>query len=83
MGRLTRTLLDLASGLGEPTGQGTQISHHITQEELARLISARREVVSSLLNELRNTGFISYTRRGFILVNRQALESLLESISQG
>jgi CRP/FNR family transcriptional regulator, cyclic AMP receptor protein len=82
MGRLTRTLLDLASALGESTAQGIQITHHITQEELARLISARREVVSSLLNQLRKTGLISYTRRGFILVNRQALQNLLESIDQ-
>jgi CRP/FNR family transcriptional regulator len=82
MGRLTRALLDLASDLGEPIGHGTQITHHITQEELARLISARREVVSSLLNQLRKTGLISYSRGGFIVVNRQALQNLLESISQ-
>jgi CRP/FNR family transcriptional regulator, cyclic AMP receptor protein len=82
MGRLTRTLLQLASDLGEPTAQGTQIGHHFTQEELARLISARREVVSSLLNELRKAGFISYTRRGFIVVNREALQNLLEAITQ-
>ena len=83
MGRLTRTLLDLASDLGAPTPNGIQIGHHITQEELARLISARREVVSGLLNELRKAGLISYTRRGFIVVNRQALQNLLESMSQG
>jgi CRP/FNR family cyclic AMP-dependent transcriptional regulator len=83
MGRLTRTLLDLASDLGESTAHGTQIGHHLTQEELARLISARREVVSSLLNELRKTGLISYSRRGFIVINRQALQDLLESTSQG
>lgn len=82
MGRLTRTLLELASGLGEPTVRGTQIGHHITQEELARLISARREVVSSLLNELRKTGLINYTRRGFIVLDRPGLQQLLESISQ-
>jgi CRP/FNR family cyclic AMP-dependent transcriptional regulator len=82
MGRLTRTLLDLASDLGDATGHGTEIAHHITQEELARMISARREVVSSLLNQLRKAGFISYTRRGFIVVNRRALQNLLESISQ-
>jgi CRP/FNR family transcriptional regulator, cyclic AMP receptor protein len=82
MGRLTRTLLDLASQVGEPTAQGTQIAHHITQEELARLISARREVVSSLLNQLRKAGFISYTRRGFIVIDRQALGDLLDSISE-
>jgi CRP/FNR family transcriptional regulator len=82
MARLTRTLLDLASELGEPTAHGIEIRHHITQEELGRLISARREVVSSLLNELRKTGLISYTRRGFIRVDRDALQNLLESISQ-
>jgi CRP/FNR family transcriptional regulator len=82
MARLTRTLLDLASELGEPAARGVEIRHHITQEELGRLISARREVVSSLLNELRKTGLISYTRRGFIVIDREALQNLLESISQ-
>ena len=82
MGRLTRTLLDLASQVGETTVQGTQIAHRITQEELARLIGARREVVSSLLNQLRKAGFISYSRRGFIVIDREALGGLLDSISQ-
>lgn len=82
MGRLTRTLLDLASDLGEPAAHGIEIRHHITQEEMGRLISARREVVSSLLNELRKTGLISYTRRGFIVVDREALQHFLESIDQ-
>ena len=80
--RLTRTLLDLASDLGEPAAHGIEIRHHITQEELGRLISARREVVSSLLNELRKTGLISYTRRGYIVVDRDALQDLLASMSQ-
>jgi CRP-like cAMP-binding protein len=82
MGRLARALLDLASDLGQPAAHGIQIRHHITQEELGRLISARREVVSSLLNELRKTGLISYTRRGYIVVDRDALQDLLESINQ-
>jgi CRP/FNR family transcriptional regulator, cyclic AMP receptor protein len=82
MGRLTRTLLDLASDLGEPATHGIEIRHHITQEELGRLISARREVVSSLLNELRKAGLISYTRRGYIVVDSDALQNLLESINQ-
>ncbi len=82
MGRLTRTLLELASDLGEPAARGIEIRHHITQEELGRLISARREVVSSLLNELRKAGLISYTRRGYIVVDSDALQNLLESINQ-
>jgi CRP/FNR family cyclic AMP-dependent transcriptional regulator len=82
VGRLTRALLDLAADLGEPVAHGTEIRHHITQEELGRLISARREVVSSLLNELRKAGLISYTRRGYIVVDCEALQNLLESINQ-
>jgi CRP/FNR family cyclic AMP-dependent transcriptional regulator len=82
MRRLVRTLLDLAEDLGETTPLGTQITHHITQEELARLIGARREVVSSLLNQLRIAGLISYTRRGLIVVNRRALWELLDSIGE-
>jgi CRP/FNR family transcriptional regulator len=82
MARLTRTLLDLASDLGTPAGHGIEIRHHITQEELGRLVSARREVVSSLLNELRKAGLISYTRRGYIVVDSDALPNLLESINQ-
>ena len=80
MERLTRTLLDLTASLGEPSAQGTQIPHHITQEELGRLMSARREVVSGLLNQLRNSGVISYSRRGHIVVRTEALRQLLESL---
>jgi len=80
MGRLTRTLLDLTSALGEPSTHGTEIPHHITQEELGRLISARREVVSGLLKQLRDSGVISYSRRGRIAVNREALRERLNSL---
>lgn len=82
MARLIRILLDLASSLGETTPQGTQIVHHITQEELARLISARREVVSGLLNRLRIDGWIRYTRRGFIEVDKIALAAYIDSMSE-
>jgi CRP/FNR family cyclic AMP-dependent transcriptional regulator len=78
--RLARTLLELATGFGEPTPHGTRITHYITQEELARMIGARREVVSGLLNRLRERGVISYTRRGLIIVSRESLEAFLHSI---
>jgi CRP-like cAMP-binding protein len=80
--RLARTLLQLADRLGEPGERGTRIAHYITQEELAHLIGARREVVSSLLNRLRSEGSISYTRRGLIEVDREALEKYIDSISE-
>ena len=73
--RLARALLGLADRLGETGAHGRRIAHHITQEELAHMIGARREVVSGLLNRFRGEGLISYTRRGFIEIDRDALEA--------
>jgi len=80
--RLARALLGLADRLGETGARGRRIAHHITQEELARMIGARREVVSGLLNRLRTDGLISYTRRGLIEVDRAALKAYVDSISE-
>ena len=68
MYRLARVLMDLAAELGEPTPEGMLGLHYITQQELAHLIGARREVVSGLLNRLRDQGLIRYSRRGPITV---------------
>jgi CRP/FNR family transcriptional regulator len=80
--RLARALLGLADRLGEAGVRGKRIAYHITQEELARMIGARREVVSGLLNRLRTDGLISYTRRGLIEVDRAALAAYVDSISE-
>jgi CRP/FNR family transcriptional regulator len=77
MYRLARTLMDLATDLGESTPRGAVVLRYITQQELAHLIAARREVVSSLLNRLRDQGLIRYTRRGPITINRNALRDFL------
>ncbi len=81
--RLARTLLDLADRLGEGGSPSRRIAHHITQEELANMIGARREVVSGLLNRFRTDGLISYPRRGLIQVDREALKAYLASMSEG
>jgi CRP/FNR family transcriptional regulator len=83
MYRLARALVDLAAGLGEPTPDGLLVLHYITQQELARLIGARREVVSSLLNRLRDQGLIRYGRRGPITVDVPALSAFLASAAHG
>ncbi len=80
MYRLARTLMDLAADLGEATPEGTLVLHYITQQELAHLIGARREVVSSLLNRLRGQGLIRYTRRGPITLDPNALRAFVGSV---
>ena len=77
--RLVRTLLRLAEELGEPSEEGVRLGHYIRQEELARLVGARREVVSGLLNRLRVSGDISYSPRGAITVRQNRLQRFLEA----
>jgi CRP/FNR family cyclic AMP-dependent transcriptional regulator len=77
--RLVRTLLRLADQLGEEADGSTRLAHYIRQEELARLIGARREVVSGLLNRLRASGHISYSPRGTITVRPAGLQRFLDA----
>lgn len=80
LARLVRTLLQLADAPGVNAPSGEEIARSITQEELARMVGARREVVSGLLNRLRERGLISYTRRGPIRVSRSALQAFVRSL---
>ncbi|MGH2372877.1 MAG: Crp/Fnr family transcriptional regulator [Gemmatimonadales bacterium] len=79
--RLVRALLKLADQLGEAGPGGLQIGHHIGQGELARMIGARREVVSGLLNRLREEGLVNYVRRGPIKVDTAALRRYLAALA--
>jgi CRP/FNR family transcriptional regulator, cyclic AMP receptor protein len=81
MERLIRKLLDLAEHLGEPAPEGVSIMHYVKQEELAQMIGAPREVVSSLLNQLRERDLVSYSRKRRLTVNPDALRTYLTSIS--
>jgi CRP/FNR family transcriptional regulator, cyclic AMP receptor protein len=77
--RLIRALLKLAADFGQTSAAGTHIGHYIKQDELAKIVGARREVVSGLLNRLRDSGHISYSPRGFIAVNRAALQAYVDA----
>jgi CRP/FNR family cyclic AMP-dependent transcriptional regulator len=77
--RLVRTLVRLATDLGETSPAGTHIPHYIRQDELAKLVGARREVVSGLMSRLRTSGYINYEPRGSITINRPALQAFLEA----
>lgn len=77
MARLIQTLLRLAAEMGVPEGRWVRLRVHLSQEDLARMIGARREVTSTLLNQLRTLGCIDYTKRGqsHFLVNTAELEN--------
>lgn len=78
--RLVRTLLRLADKLGEETPEGVRIPQPLRQEDLAKMVGARREVVSRELNRLRREGVVRYSTRGPIRIDRTALCSLRNAL---
>ena len=79
MERLVRTLNRLADEFGEPEGEWTRLTHYFRQDDLAQMVGARREVVSTLLNQLREQGLITYARKDGLLLHRPGLERYLLS----
>ncbi len=76
--RLARTLLRLGEEIGHETERGVELEHHITQEELAQLLSARREVVSTALGRMREQGLVEYSRKGKLTINPKALAAFVD-----
>ncbi|MDC8445549.1 MAG: Crp/Fnr family transcriptional regulator [Nitrosomonas sp.] len=60
--RIVSTLLELAQLFGARCTHGYSLEIFLTQQELADLVSASRSVVSTLMNDFRNRGFLEYTR---------------------
>jgi CRP/FNR family transcriptional regulator, cyclic AMP receptor protein len=73
--RLTKVLIGLASKLGQRSGPLVEIPTYFTQEEIAQMVAARRERVSTALNSLRRWGMVEYSTRGHLVLNVTALES--------
>jgi CRP/FNR family transcriptional regulator len=76
--RLAKALLRLADDVGRETVHGVELTHHITQEEIAQMVSARREVVSSELCRMRERGYITYDRGGKFTIDRVALMAYVD-----
>jgi CRP-like cAMP-binding protein len=74
--RLAKTLVGLAQKIGRSSGPLVEIPTYLTQEEIAQMIAARRERVSTALNVLRRRGMVQYTHRGNLLVHIEGLAGL-------
>jgi CRP/FNR family transcriptional regulator len=79
MERLVRTLAKLADEFGVPEGEWVRLTHYFRQDDLAQMIGARREVVSTLLNQLRDQGLVTYARKDGLLLRRTGLDRYLLS----
>jgi CRP/FNR family transcriptional regulator, cyclic AMP receptor protein len=75
MHRLRNVLKTLAEKLGEARGDLVEIAAYLTQEELAQMVVARRERVSTALNVLRQGGVVQYSPRGRLIVDVNALSN--------
>lgn len=75
--RLIKVLLRLATKVGHRSGQVVEIPTYLTQDEIAQMVAARRERVSTALNFLRRRGMVHYSNRGNLMLDAQALESYI------
>jgi CRP/FNR family cyclic AMP-dependent transcriptional regulator len=72
---LARTLIKLGTQLGHPAVGGVEIPHYVRQEDLAEMIGASREVVSSLPNRLPQLQLVEYRRKGQLLIRQESVRS--------
>jgi len=73
--RLVRVLLRLGEQLGHGSGQRTELSVYLTQEEISQMVVARRERVSTAMNFLRTRGLMNYSYGGYLVLDLQALQN--------
>ena len=72
-GRVAKALLELAGKFGAPTEQGIQVSHDLTQEELAQLVGASRETVNKALADFASRGWIQLSAKSVLLIDPDRL----------
>ncbi|HEX9030809.1 MAG TPA: Crp/Fnr family transcriptional regulator [Streptosporangiaceae bacterium] len=72
-GRVAKALLELAGKFGVPTSEGIQVSHDLTQEELAQLVGASRETVNKALADFASRGWIQLSAKSVMLLDPDRL----------
>ncbi|WP_417832745.1 Crp/Fnr family transcriptional regulator [Terasakiella sp.] len=79
-GRLAKRLLNLADLYGqEQPGGGVLIGLNLPQQELARMMGTSRESVNKQLQIWRNEGWIELARGKVTILNKDALQYVLEA----
>jgi CRP-like cAMP-binding protein len=71
--RITKVLIGLAAKIGRRSGSLVEIPTYLTQEEIAQMVAARRERVSTALNSLRRRGMVQYSTKGHMVLDVGAL----------
>jgi CRP-like cAMP-binding protein len=73
--RLAKVLVGLATKIGQRSGSLVEIPTYLTQDEIAQMVAARRERISTALNSFRRRGMVQYSTRGHLVLDVNALKS--------
>lgn len=74
--RLASLLLRLAEAYGESNGRGMRLALRLTHRDMASMIGATRETVTSTLNRFREDGFIDVEQRHLIITDAEGLRRI-------
>ena len=72
-GRVAKALMDLGEKFGTMTANGLQVTHDMTQEEIAQLVGASRETVNKALADFAQRGWISLESRQVLILDVERL----------
>lgn len=72
-GRVAKALLELAGKFGVQQEDGLQVTHDLTQEELAQLVGASRETVNKALADFATRGWIQLSAKSVLLLDPERL----------
>ncbi|MHB1614291.1 MAG: Crp/Fnr family transcriptional regulator [Actinomycetes bacterium] len=72
-GRVAKALLDLSDRFGQPSPEGTLVTHDLTQEEIAQLVGASRETVNKALADFVARGWIRLEARAVLILDPDRL----------
>ena len=72
-GRVAKALLDLADKFGVRQADGIQVTHDLTQEELAQLVGASRETVNKALADFVGRGWIQLSAKSVLIIDPDRL----------
>src|SRR5262249_55066139 len=72
-GRVAKALLELGDKFGVKQVDGVQVTHDLTQEELAQLVGASRETVNKALADFVGRGWIQLSAKSVLIIDAERL----------
>lgn len=79
--RLVHLLLDLAEQYGEVVSEGVHLSIRLSQQDLASIIGATRESVTTLLGQLQLEGLLKVARQRIVIRDLRRLADLTDAVA--